>query len=68
MITLFLVLVLLALIPVAVFGLSLIADDCPEKQVRRAQVRAEADIDAHHRAALRAMNDAAGQSWRNLVE
>ncbi|PPF38745.1 hypothetical protein [Rathayibacter sp. AY1A3] len=63
-----LMLALLALVAVLIFGLLLIADDCSQEQVHRAQVRTEVDIDTDYEAARRAMNDAAGQSWRNLAE
>lgn len=44
--------------------------DCEtvEDRVQREQAQAEARIDADHDAALRAMNDAAGESWRNVAE
>ena len=39
-----------------------------DHDVSRAVLRADAANAADHRAARRAMNDAAGQSWRNLTE
>jgi hypothetical protein len=59
---------ILALLALAVIGLCLLLCEDPEDRARREQARAEADIDADHQAARRAMNDAAGQSWRNLAE
>lgn len=59
---------ILALLVVALLGLCFLLGDDPQERVHREQARAEADIDAEHQAARRAMNDAAGQSWRNLAE
>ncbi len=61
-------LAILALLGVALLGLCYLVCDDSQERVRREQARAEADIDAEHQAARRAMNDAAGQSWRNLAE
>lgn len=61
-------LAVLALLAVAFIGLCFVLSETPEERARRAQEKTEADIDADHRAARRAMNDAAGQPWRNLGE
>jgi len=44
------------------------ACDDTEEQISREQAKTEAAIDADHQAARCAMNDAAGQSWRNISE
>lgn len=62
-------LAVLALLAVAFIGLCiLVGSETPEARASRAQQKTEADIDDDHRAARRAMNDAAGQPWRNLGE
>lgn len=38
------------------------------EQIRRDLLRADQQVHVEHRKARRAMNDAAGQSWRNLAE
>lgn len=65
---LLILLAILALLAVALLGLCFLFGEDPQEQVRREQARAEAHIDAEHQAARRAMNDAAGQSWRDLAE
>ncbi|WP_273491720.1 hypothetical protein [Gordonia otitidis] len=39
-----------------------------DQELHRRVRNADAEIHAEYRAARRAMNDAAGQSWRNLVD
>lgn len=36
--------------------------------LRSEQLKAEAEIDEIHKATRRALNDAAGKSWRNLAD
>ncbi len=54
-----------------VLGVVLCAAWCApptEEDLRKRQRRAELSIDNEAESAKRAMNDAAGQSWRNLVD
>lgn len=63
------VLALLALLLLVFLGFCfLLGCETTEERVQRERASAEANIDAEHQAARRAMNDAAGQSWRNLAE
>ena len=39
-----------------------------EERVRAELKKADRRVDVEHRNARRAMNDAAGQSWRNLAD
>ncbi|WP_148286978.1 hypothetical protein [Curtobacterium sp. B18] len=56
-------------VAVAVFGLVALAiGPSAAERVARAQFEAQRAVDRDHQAARRAMNDAAGQSWRNLAD
>jgi sensor domain CHASE-containing protein len=60
------VLLILVVLGLVVGGLW--CDQLDKADVREHQKRAESAIDREANRTKRAMNDAAGQSWRNLVE
>lgn len=60
--------VLLILLVLGLAAFALWCDHVDETEVRKQQARAELSIDREAQRTKRAMNDAAGQSWRNLVD
>lgn len=60
--------VLLILLVLGLAAFALWCNHVDETEVRKQQERAELSIDREAAAARRAMNEAAGQSWRNLVD
>lgn len=57
------------IVAVAVFGLIALAiGPSAAERISRRQFKAQRSVDRDHQAARRAMNDAAGQSWRNLTD
>ncbi len=58
----------LLVLSLALIALVLWCDQATKTDVREQQERAELAIDREATAAKRAMNEAAGQSWRNLVD
>lgn len=47
---------------------ALVVGPTSAERTSREQARAERSVDSDHRAARRAMNEAAGRSWRNLAD
>lgn len=60
--------VVLVMLLLFIWFCSVLDLESADERARREQAQTEANIDADHQAARRAMNDAAGQSWRNLAE
>jgi type II secretory pathway pseudopilin PulG len=60
--------ILLILLALGLIGFVVWCAESTEAELQEQQRRAELSIDRHAESAKRAMNDAAGQSWRNLVD
>ena len=59
---------LVILLGISILAITAWSDRRSEKSVEERRRRAELTIDREAESARRAMNDAAGQSWRNLVD
>ncbi|MCX6405513.1 MAG: hypothetical protein NTV28_01195 [Propionibacteriales bacterium] len=59
---------LLILLVLGVISFVVWCAESTEAELQEQQRRAELTIDRQAESAKRAMNDAAGQSWRNLVD
>lgn len=57
------------IVAAVVFGLIALAiGPSAAERISRQQFKTERAVDRNHQEARRAMNDAAGQSWRNLTD